>query len=112
VTADRHDDGEKVKGLSATEIKARLDGKDAKVKIVEVTIEPGQSGVQHHYAGPGFGYVLEGEYELAIVFQPSKVLKAGDTFFEPAGSLHRVSKNPGQVKTRLIAMVLHTRNAK
>ena len=43
--------------------------------------------------------------------QPAKVLKAGETFYEPGGSLHRVSKNPGKVKTRLVAVVLHPRDA-
>jgi len=40
------------------------------------------------------------------------VLKAGETFYEPTGCLHRVSKNPGKVKTRLIAVVLGPRDAK
>jgi mannose-6-phosphate isomerase-like protein (cupin superfamily) len=40
------------------------------------------------------------------------VVKAGETFYEPAGCLHRVTKNPGKVKTRLIAVVLHPRDAK
>ena len=44
--------------------------------------------------------------------QPTKVIKAGETFYEPAGCLHRVSRNPGDVKTRLIAVVLHPRDAK
>ena len=39
-------------------------------------------------------YVLEGEYELGIDDQPTKVFKAGETFYEPTGCLHRVSKNP------------------
>jgi quercetin dioxygenase-like cupin family protein len=107
-----HDDGEKVKVLSATDVKEKLDGKEATATVVEVTIEPGQSGVPHRHPGPGFGYVVEGEYELGINDQPTKVLKAGETFYEPTGCLHRVSKNPGKVKTRLIAVVLHPRDAK
>jgi len=107
-----HDDGEKVKVLSATDIKEKLDGNESKATVVEVTIEPGQAGVPHRHPGPGFGYVLEGEYELGIDDQPTKVLKAGETFYEPTGCLHRVSKNPGKVKTRVIAVVLHPRDAK
>ena len=56
--------------------------------------------------------MVEGEYELGIDDQPTKRFKAGETFYEPAGCLHRVSKNPGKVKTRLIAVVLHPRDAK
>jgi quercetin dioxygenase-like cupin family protein len=110
--AHHHDDGEKVKEISVTDIKEKLDGKDAKVTVVEVTIEPGQSGLPHRHPGSAVGYVLEGEYELGIDDKPTKVLKAGETFYEPAGCLHRVSKNPGKVKTRLIAVVLGPRDAK
>ena len=110
--AHRHEDGEKVKVLSATDIKEKLDGKEATATVVEVTIEPGQSGLPHRHPGSAIGYVVEGEYELGIDDQPTRVVKAGETFYEPAGCLHRVTKNPGKVKTRLIAVVLHPRDAK
>ena len=51
-----HDDGEKVKVLSATDIKEKLDGKEATATVVEVTIEPGQSGVPHRHPGSAIGY--------------------------------------------------------
>lgn len=112
IVAQHHEDGEKVKVLSAIDIKEKMDGRETKATVVEVTIEPGQAGLSHRHPGPGFGYVLEGEYELGIDDQPTKILKAGETFYEPTGCLHRVSRNPGQVKTRLIAVVLHPRDAK
>jgi quercetin dioxygenase-like cupin family protein len=60
-----------------------------------------------------FGYVLEGEYEHALDDQPAKTLKAGDTFYEPSGSVHRVARNPSKTaKTRLLAVILHPRDAK
>jgi quercetin dioxygenase-like cupin family protein len=108
----QHEDGEKVKILSARDIKEKLDGKEAMATVVEVTIEPGQGGLPHRHPGSAIGYVAEGEYELGIDDQPTKVLKAGQTFHEPAGCLHRVSRNPGKVKTRLIAVVLHPRDKK
>jgi quercetin dioxygenase-like cupin family protein len=108
-----HDeDGELVKPVAAYDIAEKLDGKEAAASAVEVTIAPGQAGVPHRHPGPGVGYVLEGEYEWAIDDQPAKVLKAGETFYEPAGCLHRVSRNPGKVKTRLLAWVLHPRGVK
>ena len=36
--AHHHDDGEKVKEISVTDIKEKLDGKDARATVVEVTI--------------------------------------------------------------------------
>ena len=48
------------------------------------------------------------EYEWAIDDNPAKVLKVGDTFYEPTGCLHRVSRNASKTsKTRLLAVVLH-----
>jgi quercetin dioxygenase-like cupin family protein len=103
-------DGEKVRVISSQEIKEILDGEKAKATIVEVTIGPGQEGLAHRHPGPGFVYVLEGEYELGIDDKPTKRFKAGETFYEPTGCLHRVSKNPStKGRTRLIAVVLHPR---
>ena len=111
--AHRHEDGESVRIVSAQDIKEKLDGKEAKVTVVEVTIEPGKAGLPHRHPGPGFVCVLEGEYELGIDDLPTKRFKAGETFYEPTGCLHRVSKNPSaKGKTRLIAFVVHPRDAK
>jgi quercetin dioxygenase-like cupin family protein len=105
-------DGENVKVLSAADIIEKLDGKATTATVVEVTIEPGEGGLAHRHPGPGFGYVVEGQYELGIDDQPTKIVKAGETFYEPTGCLHRVSRNPGKVRTRLIAVVLHPRDKK
>jgi quercetin dioxygenase-like cupin family protein len=111
--AARHDEKESVKPLASRDIVEKLDGKEAKATVVEVTLDPGQAGAPHRHPGPAFGYVLEGEYEWAIDDLPAKVLKAGETFYEPGGCLHRVSKNPAaKGKTRVLAWVLHPRDAK
>ena len=114
ITAAGHDEKhESVKLLAARDIAEKIDGKEAKATAVEVTLGPGESDAPHRHPGPGFGYVLEGEYEWAIDDNPAKVLKAGDTFNEPAGCLHRVSRNPAaKGKTRLLAWVIHPRDAK
>jgi quercetin dioxygenase-like cupin family protein len=101
-----------VRELATRDIVEKLDGKEAKATTVEVTLEPGQVSAPHRHPGPALGYVIEGEYEWAINDEPAKVLKAGDSFYEPTGCLHRVSKNPGKVKTRVIAWVLHPRDVK
>lgn len=102
----------KVTTLSEKDIAEKLDGKKAKVTTVEVTLEPGQAGAPHRHPGPVFGYVIEGAYEWAIDDQAAKTLKAGDTFYEPTGCLHRVSKNPGKARTRVLAVLLHPQDAK
>ena len=113
VTAARHDEKhEAVRPLAVREIAEKLDGKETNATAVEVTFEPGQEGSPHRHPGPAFGYVLEGEYEWAIDDHPAKLLKTGKTFYEPGGCLHRVSRNPGKVKARVLAWVLHPREAK
>ncbi|HEY1378210.1 MAG TPA: cupin domain-containing protein [Gemmataceae bacterium] len=111
---DGHDGGGvTVKTVSARDVAEKLDGKEARVTTVEVTMEPGRGSAPHRHAGPVFGYVLEGEYEWGVGDQPVKTLKAGDTFYEPTGILHRVSRNPSaRGKTRVLAVVLHPRDAK
>ena len=114
ITAAGHDEKhESVKLLATRDIAEKIDGKEAKATAVEVTLGPGESDAPHRHFGPGIGNVLEGEYEWAIDDNPAKVLKAGDTFYEPAGCLHRVSRNPAaKGKTRLLAWVIHPRDAK
>jgi quercetin dioxygenase-like cupin family protein len=110
----RHDEkgGAKVTQLSRRDIVEKLDGKDAKATVEEVTLGPGQEVPPHRHAGPVFGYVLEGEYEHALGDDPVATYKAGDTFYEPTGCVHRVTRNPSaRAKTRLLAVILHPREA-
>ncbi|SRR5579885_1632096 len=103
----------KVTTLAERDIAEKLDGKEAAVTVVELTIEPGAGGQPHRHPGPVFGYVLEGEYELGLGDQPAKTLKAGETFYEPTGGLHRVSRNPStKTRTRVLAVLLHPRDVK
>jgi quercetin dioxygenase-like cupin family protein len=103
----------KVTQLSQREIIEKLDGKDARATVEVVTIEPGQKDSAHRHIGPVFGYVLEGEYEHAVDNEPIKTFKAGETFYEPSGSVHRVAQNPSRkTTTRLLAVILHPRDAK
>ena len=73
----RHDVNKTAKTISARDIVEKLDGKETKVTVVEVTLKPGQEGEPHRHPGPVIGYVLEGEYEVGLDEQPSKVFKAG-----------------------------------
>ena len=114
MTLARHDEkgGTKVTQLSRRDIVEKLDGKDAKVTVEEVAIEPGGRVLPHRHTGPVFGYVLEGEYEHALNDDPVTTYKAGDTFYEPSGCVHRVTRNPSaRAKTRLLAVILHPRDA-
>src|SRR3569832_2324703 len=64
------------------------------VTAVVVTFPPGTKSPPHHRAGSVLGYVLSGEVRSEnSATGPAKVYKAGETFFEPAGSAHLVSEN-------------------
>jgi len=102
-----------VRTIAERDIIEKLDGKDAKVSFVEVSLEPGEANAPHRHPGPVFGYVLEGKFEWAINDEPAKVFKPGDTFYEPTGVLHRVSKSAAtKGKTRVLAAVVYPRDAK
>ena len=102
-----------VRTIAERDISEKLDGKDAKVSFVEVSLEPGEANAPHRHPGPVFGYVLEGKFEWAINDEPAKVFKPGDTFYEPTGVLHRVSKSAAtKGKTRVLAAVVYPRDAK
>ena len=105
--------GEQVQVLASYDVKEQVDGKEATVTMVEVTFEPHGAGTPHRHPGPAFVYVVEGTYELGIDDKPTKIYKAGETFQEPSGCLHRVSRNPAATgNTKLIAVVLHPRSSK
>ena len=79
--ANHGENGKGVKTLSQNDITEKVDGKKSKATMVEVTLGPGESDAPHRHPGPGFGYVLEGEYEWAIDNNKAKILKVGDTFY-------------------------------
>jgi quercetin dioxygenase-like cupin family protein len=104
---------ETVTKLSERDVIETLNGKEARVTMVEVGFGPGVAGQPHRHPGPIFGYILEGDFELGLDDQPVKTLKAGETFYEPGGALHRVSRNPSdKTRTRVLAVILHPRDAK
>lgn len=110
---DEHPKGGGVKVLSQKGITEKVDGKKSKATTVEVTLAPGEVEAAHRHPGPAFGYVIEGEYEWAIDDNKPRILKAGDTFYEPTGCLHGVSRNPSKKnKARFIAVVLHPEDAR
>jgi quercetin dioxygenase-like cupin family protein len=72
---------------------ADLPGREVRISIVERA--PGTASAPHRHPGHHtFGYVVEGTYEFAIDRQAPRLLKAGDTFYEPPGAVHSTSRNP------------------
>ena len=76
------------------------------VTAVVVTFPPGTKSPPHHHAGSVLVYVLSGEVRSEnSATGPAKVYKAGETFFEPAGSAHLVSENVSATEPATILAV-------
>lgn len=64
------------------------------ITAIVVHYAPGAKSVKHHHAGSVLAYVLSGEIRSEnSATGPAKVYKAGETFFEPPGSVHLISEN-------------------
>ncbi|GAA3803221.1 cupin domain-containing protein [Streptomyces chiangmaiensis] len=49
---------------------------------------PGHPGAApHRHSGPAFGYVIEGAVRFELEGEPERVVKAGETFWEPGGDV-------------------------
>jgi quercetin dioxygenase-like cupin family protein len=69
--------------------------------LVEATIEAKTPVARHTHPGIESVYVLEGGFELPIQGQPTRMLKAGDSFQIPPETPHAGGK-PGEAKTRVL----------
>ena len=76
-----------------------LNGK-YKLRVTENTFEPGGFVGAHHHAGPGIRVVTAGEFTL-LEAGKSRVLKAGDSFYE-AGDVSVELQNKGKVPAVLL----------
>lgn len=82
-----------------------LPGREVRITLLDRP--PGNASPAHHHPGHHtFGYVVEGTYELGINGQPTKILRAGDTFYEPPGAVHSVSKNASPDKNLKIVVFM------
>ena len=72
--------------------------------VVQAVAEftPGAAAGRHTHPGEEIGYVLEGTLELQIDGEAPRTLKAGDSFFVPAGKIHD-GKNVGSGAAKVLA---------
>ena len=63
---------------------------------------PGGAAGKHTHPGEELGYVVEGTLELLIEGQPPKTVKAGESFFVPAGVVHD-GRNVGSGPAKVLA---------
>lgn len=68
---------------------------------VRAEFSPGGMVGKHTHPGEEVAYVLEGTIELEVEGK-SRTLKAGDSFFVPAGTVH-AAKNGGSTAAKVLA---------
>jgi quercetin dioxygenase-like cupin family protein len=64
--------------------------------------EPGATVGRHTHPGEEAGYLLEGTLVFEQAGKPTVTLKAGETFFVPAGTVHDAT-NKGSSRARVLA---------
>ncbi|MGE6385683.1 cupin domain-containing protein [Pseudomonas sp. NPDC078416] len=80
-------------------------GKKAMALTVEYT--PGQASIAHSHSGSAIAYVLEGEVISRVNDGKAITYKAGQTWYEPAGSKHYESRNASATKpAKLLVFIL------
>ena len=82
--------------------KQDLSVKDREAVQVLAEFAPGAAAGKHTHPGEELGYILEGTLVLEIQGKPPVTLKAGDSFFVPAGVVHD-GKNVGKGSAKVLA---------
>jgi quercetin dioxygenase-like cupin family protein len=72
---------------------AGVPGKE--IVVGTVTLGPGGVVGFHEHPGDEAGYVVKGSVIWKVRGQPDKTLKAGDSFFNPRGSVHSIVGGDG-----------------
>ncbi len=77
-------------------------GGEREVVMGLAEIPAGGAAGRHSHPGPETGYVLEGVALMEVDGEAPRVLKAGDSYFIPAGRIHDARAH-GAVATRVLA---------
>ena len=83
-----------------------LPGREVRISLLDRP--PGSASGKHRHPGNHtFGYIIEGAYEFAINGEPGRILKAGETFYEPPGVVHSTSRNPSpDMRARILVFMV------
>jgi quercetin dioxygenase-like cupin family protein len=64
--------------------------------------QPGATVPKHTHPGEEVGFVVQGELQVEIEGKPAMTVKAGDSFFIPAGTVHG-AKNVGKTAAAVVS---------
>jgi quercetin dioxygenase-like cupin family protein len=105
ITAQAHDaEHEKVTVLQTHPM---LNAPGKKAMVLTVDYKPGQVSIPHSHSGSAIAYVLEGEVISRVNDGKAITYKAGQTWYEPAGSKHYESRNASTTQpAKLLVFIL------
>jgi quercetin dioxygenase-like cupin family protein len=86
----------------------------AEVMTATVDLPPGDPGTPpHRHSGPVYGYVLEGAIVWELEGEPQRVIRAGETFWEPGGDvIHYQAGNAlADDPSRFLVVMMHAPGA-
>jgi quercetin dioxygenase-like cupin family protein len=63
------------------------------------------TGAKHYHPGGEFGLILEGAVSIATEGGSPVILRAGESFHQPAGEWHSVGTDAGGAKTVVFRVV-------
>lgn len=81
----------------------------AEAMTVRLDLPPGDPGSPpHRHSGPVFGYMLEGEMIFELEGEPERVIRAGETFWEPGGDVihYQAANNLADRWSRFLVVML------
>ncbi|QXI25924.1 cupin domain-containing protein [Pseudomonas vanderleydeniana] len=93
-----HEAGASQEKITVLQDQALLNAPGKKAMMLTVDYLPGQASAAHRHQGTAMAYVLEGEITSQVKGGPAITYKAGQSWYEPAGSEHLVSKNASNSK--------------
>jgi quercetin dioxygenase-like cupin family protein len=75
-------------------------------------VPPGGRVPEHHHGGPTIDYVLSGAVRMQLLGGPALVYQAGQTMFEPSGSVHLYADNLSLTEpARIMLITVHGEGA-
>lgn len=102
-----HEAGEGQEQVSILQDHKLLNAPGKQAILLTVDYAPGQRSVAHSHAGSVFAYVEEGEVISQLKGEEAKHYKAGESWYEPAGSVHLQSRNASESKpAKLVVWML------
>lgn len=110
--AHAHETGEGQEQVTVLQDHALLNAPGKQALLLTVDYAPGQTSIPHIHPGSVLAYVEEGEVISQLKGEEPRLYKAGESWYEPAGSVHLQSRNASKTKpAKLVVWVLNEKQA-